>query len=168
MKVISTIAAIALAVSPLASLAAESLAPATLPGAPELDEKTASELTVMAGPRIMMLRLYVADLDRAEKFYHAVFGANVLQRNTDTVRMMMFPGQSLPGLVLIKSPEEAQMNGSFIIQVADMDATVEKALANGGEAQGQDYAQQMGAAAGKSSHFYDPDGNLIEALQISM
>lgn len=166
MKTPCNIAALAVALLPMPVVATPS-APATLPNAPKLDERAATALVQTTNPRIMMLRLYVADLNRAQAFYHEVFGANIFQRNSDRVWMMMFPGQTLPGLVLIKErPEETHMNGSFIIQVEDMRSTFEKALANGGSPEGRDYAQQLGAAAGQSTHFFDPDGNLIEVLQI--
>lgn len=167
LKAVSAITALAVAFSPLPVFAANPSAPATLPKAPKLDEQAAAALAQATNPRVMMLRLYVADLNRAQAFYQKVFGANLMQRNSDRVWMMMFPGQALPGLVLIKErPEEEQMNGSFIIQVQNISTTLERALANGGSPQGRDYAQRLGAGAGQSTHFFDPDGNLIEALQI--
>jgi predicted enzyme related to lactoylglutathione lyase len=119
-----------------------------------------------AAPRVMMLRLYVADVDRGEKFYHAVFGTTVVQRMGDNVRIMIFPGGTMPGIIMIKSADEATMNGSFVMQVPDLKATLERAAANGGTLMATNFAQQVQGMAARSSHFIDPDGNIIEVLQM--
>lgn len=116
-------------------------------------------------PKVMMLRLYVANIARGEKFYHEVFGATVVQKMGDNVRIMMFPGMALPGIILIQSKDEVTMNGSFVIQVPDLAATLAKAQANGGKLLNTKFEQQAGPVEMRSSHFYDPDGNLIEVMQ---
>lgn len=130
--------------------------------APTATEKPAP----VASPRVVMLRLYVNDIARAETFYHQVFGANVVQKMGDKVRIMMFPGGAMPGVILIQSPEVATMHGSFVIQVPDMKALLAKAAANGGTLKNTHFEQQMAGMPAQSSHFSDPDGNLIEVLQI--
>lgn len=113
-----------------------------------------------------MLRLYVADIARGEKFYHEVFGANVVQKMGDNVRIMIFPGGAMPGIILIQSRDEARMNGSFVIQVPDVQDILRRAAANGGVPMNTRFAQQVEGMAARSSHFTDPDGNIVEVLQI--
>lgn len=120
----------------------------------------------VASPHIIMLKLYVSDIARGEKFYHEVFGANVVQNMGDNVRIMIFPGGATPGIILIQSPDVATMHGSFVIQVPDLKATLDRAAANGGTLKNTHFEQQMGGMNAQSSHFSDPDGNLVEVLQI--
>lgn len=123
--------------------------------------------TAASAPRIIMLRFFVADIARGETFYQQVLGMKTVQKMGESVRIMIFPGSSSPGIILIQSREEATMNGSFIIQVADLKATLDKAAAHGGTLKNTRFEQNMGAATGRSSHFLDPDGNEIEVLQMS-
>ena len=89
----------------------------------------------VSSPQIVMLRFFVSDIERAEKFYRAVFGMMTVQKMGETVRIMIFPGGATPGIILIQSLEEATMNGSFIIQVPDLQATLATAAVNGGTLQ---------------------------------
>jgi predicted enzyme related to lactoylglutathione lyase len=120
----------------------------------------------VASPRVVMLRLYVNEIERGVNFYHEVFGANVVQKMGDHVRIMMFPGGTTPGIILIQSPEAVTMHGSFVIQVPDLKGTLDRAAANGGTLKNTHFEQQMAGTPAQSSHFSDPDGNLIEVLQI--
>jgi predicted enzyme related to lactoylglutathione lyase len=108
------------------------LAAATARAAPPVPSAAPSSVGPVANPRVIMLRLYVADIARGEKFYHEVLGTNVVQKMGDKVRIMMFPGGAIPGIILIQSPDQARMNGSFVIQVPDVQATLARAAANGG------------------------------------
>jgi predicted enzyme related to lactoylglutathione lyase len=124
--------------------------------------------TPTPAPRIMMLRWFVADGARAELFYQDVLGMKTVQKMGEKVRIMIFPGSSSPGLILIEGPREKKMNGSFIIQVPDLKATLDRAKAMGARLENTDFRQQMGAAQARSSHFFDLDGNEIEVLQINV
>ena len=120
----------------------------------------------VATPRILMLRLYVSDLERGEKFYREVFGTTVVQKMGENVRIMNFPGGVLPGIIMIKSPDEARMNGSFLVQVPDVQATLDRAAANGGVLHNTRFSEEVQGMPARSSHFTDPDGNIIEVLQV--
>jgi predicted enzyme related to lactoylglutathione lyase len=158
-------------------------------GAPAAGQPAAPSIGPVASPHIIMLRIYVSDIDRAEKFYHEVFGAismgsNVmagarnngvpLDKSADKtgahtmggIRIMTFPGGGLPGLILIQSPEVATMHGSFVIQVPDMKATIDLAAANGGTPDHTHFEGQQAGMMAQSTHFTDPDGNLIEVMQM--
>ncbi|MBC2650913.1 SDR family oxidoreductase [Novosphingobium flavum] len=47
----------------------------------------------------------------------------------DKASIMIFPGGAMPGLILIEAPAEKAMHGSFVIQVADVKATLAYAAA---------------------------------------
>jgi predicted enzyme related to lactoylglutathione lyase len=113
-----------------------------------------------------MLRVYVSDVARSEQFYHQVIGASVIQKMGDKVRIMTFPGGTMPGIILIQSPEVATMHSSFVLQVPDLKATLASAEANGGTLKNTHFEQQQAGMPAQSSHFSDPDGNLIEVLQM--
>lgn len=134
----------------------------------EVQPATPAPPSATQAPRIMMLRWFVADVKRAETFYQTVFGMKTVQKMGEKVRIMIFPGSSSPGLILIESAEEKSMNGSFIIQVPDLKTTLDLAQTNGAKLKNTDFRQQMGAAQARSSHFIDPDGNEIEVLQIAV
>lgn len=120
----------------------------------------------VATPRVIMLRLYVSDLERGKKFYHEVFGATEVQKMGANVSIMNFPGGALPGIIMIKSPDEVRMNGSFVIQVPDLEAALTRAAANGGQPQTTRFSQNVENMPAQSRHLIDPDGNDIEVLQI--
>src|SRR5262245_24042602 len=81
----------------VAVAAAIALANGTAHAEPKLPAASAS-------PQIIMLRLFVSDLARGEKFYHEVFGMMVVQKMGENVRIMTFPGGAMPGIIMIKSP----------------------------------------------------------------
>lgn len=136
--------------------------------AQELAAPSAQQPPAVAAPastRVMMLRVYVADIDRGVDFYHEVFGATLNQQMGGNVRIMLLPG-NLPGIILIQSPEEATMNGSWVMQVQDLQATLDRAAAHGGRLMNTHFEGQPGGMASQSSHIVDPDGNIIEVLQM--
>lgn len=120
----------------------------------------------VATARIMMLRWFTGDIARAEAFYRIVFGMTTVQRMGDNVRIMVFPGGVTPGLILIQSNDPNRLRGSFIVQVADVQATLATAAANGGKLLNTKFGQDIQGQRASSSHFEDPDGNVIEVLQI--
>ncbi|WP_234151867.1 VOC family protein [Sphingobium sufflavum] len=118
------------------------------------------------GARVMMLRWFTSDVARAEKFYQAVFDMTTVQRMGDNVRIMMFPGGAMPGMILVQSSDPKRLRGSFIAQVADVKATLAIAAANGGKLLNTQFSQNIHGQQASSSHFEDADGNVIELLQI--
>src|SRR5689334_19616498 len=89
--------------------AAPGPAASAVPGPAASATPAAPAVGPVASARVIMLRLYVADLARGEKFYHEVFGTSVMQKMGDNVLIMNFPGGVLPGIIMIKSAEEARM-----------------------------------------------------------
>ncbi|MBW8784396.1 MAG: VOC family protein [Novosphingobium sp.] len=119
-----------------------------------------------AKPRVMMLRLFVSDLARGEAFYHEVFGTAVVQKMGDNVGILMFPGSTPPGIIMIRSTAPTVMKGSFVLQVPDLEAVLTRAAANGGKVETRRFGQDIQGMAARSRHMSDPDGNDIEVLQI--
>ncbi|MEJ5979300.1 VOC family protein [Novosphingobium sp. PS1R-30] len=116
--------------------------------------------------RVMMLRWFTSDVVRAEKFYQAVFGMTTVQRMGEKVRIMMFPGMALPGMILVQSDKPDHLRGSFVAQVSDVNATLQAAAANGGKLLSTRFNQEIDGQQARSSHFEDPDGNVVEVLQM--
>lgn len=122
--------------------------------------------TPVSSARVIMLKLMVSDLDRSERFYHEVFGTTAVQRMGDNVRILVFPGGATPGIIMIKSANADHEHSSFVMQVPDYRAALDRAAANGGRLLNTRFAQDLGGMAVRSSHFLDPDGNNVEVLQI--
>lgn len=110
-----------------------------------------------------MVKLYVGTLDAAERFYGQVFGAKFAASQGDNAHIVLFPNGG-PGLVLLKrGPHDWRKNGSFIIQVPDLDAAKARAVANGATIQGEFEGGPDGLS--RSVDVLDPWGNQVEILQ---
>lgn len=149
----------------MAALASASIALSTSASA-----QPAQPAQPAAGPvpasRVIMIRMFVSDLARGEKFYHEVLGTTVVQKMGENVSILNFPKGTLPGIIMIKSPQVTQMKSSFVIQVPDLEGVLARGAANGGSVQTMRFAQQVEGMPAKSRHLLDPDGNDIEVLQI--
>ena len=112
---------------------------------------------------ILMVKLPVGDDEAAQEFYGTVFGVTLAMEMGDNVRIVMFPGGG-PGLVLIPEDPENERNGSFIVQVTNMESTLARAVANGATLEQSFQGEQGGGA--QSTNIIDPWGNQIEVLQL--
>ena len=112
---------------------------------------------------ILMVKLPVGDDEAAQEFYGTVFGVTLAMEMGDRVRIVMFPGGG-PGLVLIPEDPENDRNGSFIVQVSNMQSTLARAVANGATLE-QSFEGEQGGGA-QSTNIIDPWGNQIEVLQL--
>lgn len=131
---------------------------ATAPSAPPVTPVTTA--------RVLMLRWFTSDVTRAEKFYQSVFGMTTVQRMGDNVRILVFPGGTLPGMILVQSNDPNRLKGSFVAQVSDVKATLAAAAANGGKLLNTQFGQNIEGQQASSSHFEDQDGNVVEVVQI--
>ena len=96
-------------------------------------------------------------LDAGEKFYGAVFGANVAIKLGDTAHVVTFPDGG-PGLVLLKKgPQDKKKHGSFIIQVPSLSAAQALAVANGAKEQ-RKFAGNPGGQAARIHRLSRPMG----------
>jgi predicted enzyme related to lactoylglutathione lyase len=112
---------------------------------------------------ILMVKLPVGDDEAAQEFYGTVFGVTLAMEMGDRVRIVTFPGGG-PGLVLIPEDPENERNGSFIVQVTNMESTLARAVANGATLEQSFQGEQGGGA--QSTNIIDPWGNQIEVLQL--
>jgi len=116
-------------------------------------------------PRLYSVRVVTTDMARAEHFYHDVFGGRVSQ---------IFPGedsvQLASGVNLVinraREPAPAASAAGFIIQVADIDATVQRVTAAGGTVV-RAPSPTPSAFGTRAGQIRDPDGVGIEIIQFT-
>jgi predicted enzyme related to lactoylglutathione lyase len=118
-------------------------------------------------PRVYSVRVRTSDLERASRFYRDLFDGRVSQ---------VFPGENAVHLasgvyvVLNQSsegaPATADATAGFIVQVADLDATLARVAAAGGVVvrAPNDHAP---AFQTRSASIRDPDGVEIELIQFA-
>lgn len=112
-------------------------------------------------PRLMLVRVYVTDLDRSERFYRAVFGFSAALPFGPDNRMFGPPSATAPSIVLAHV-DQPRGNGSFALAVNDTAAIMKAVVAAGGSIERE--AQQ---AHGLPIGFVkDPDGTTIEVIQL--
>ena len=150
---------------PTASSASATGSPTTLSIVSAPAATTSGTADPNATGTILMVKIYVGDLDKAEQFYGAVFGAKRALEIGAGAHIVTFP-KGGPGLVLLKAgASTAHQKGAFIIQVPNLAVAEAAALANGATKQGTFAGAPAGQAA-KSIDLLDPWGNQIEILQI--
>lgn len=114
--------------------------------------------------QIIMLKLHVGDVDAAETFYTSVFGATPVPGLGDLRVLTMEEG---PGFILLgEDPgDEDEWNGSFLIQVPDLEVA-EAAAIEAGATRQQAFEGNPGGQQARSVDLLDPWGNQIEILQL--
>jgi predicted enzyme related to lactoylglutathione lyase len=111
-----------------------------------------------------MIKLYVGNIPKAEKFYGALFGAKLALKIGNGAQIVTFPKG--PGLVLLqKNRSDKNKVGGFIIQVPSLSVTRALAVANGAKVQGK-FAGSPNNQAAQSIDLLDPWGNNVEILQL--
>lgn len=155
--------AVALAAFALAGMA-PALAQAPLAGA----SQRSTDPAVL--PKVFSVRVTVADLDAAERFYRDGLGATNIVRVHDRERVAQFP--SSVAVVLVQGPPRAagaaapHGNGGFILQVTDIDAVVARTAPAGGAVERPPNSGQDERSYGvRASQIRDPDGVGIELIQ---
>lgn len=148
----------------LAASAGAEAAPTALP-APVTVAPTAPPASV-ASARVIMLRLYTSDFANSEHFYETVFGTRLVQKMGDVAHILVFPGAQGPGIILIKDANPKHRTGSFVVQTQDLAETLARAKANGAVLDNSHFTAPIQGMPAQSSRFTDPDGNLLEVLQI--
>src|SRR5262245_34557146 len=102
--------------SAISPAAAAKTSPTTLPIA-TVPSASTSGSTDGAAPtgKILMVKLYVGDLEAAERFYGAVFGAKLALKVGENAHIVTFPDGG-PGLVLLKKgANDKKKEGAFIV-----------------------------------------------------
>jgi predicted enzyme related to lactoylglutathione lyase len=125
----------------------------------------------MAEPRVQPLVAYfeipVTDLDRAERFYTAVFGYAFQRAEIDGHPMALFPDSTHPGritgaLVLGESYTPGRAGARLYFAVERIDAVLARALEHGGRTL---YPKTDIGENGFVAEFEDSEGNCIALLE---
>ena len=118
--------------------------------------------------RVVHFEIPAVDLDRAERFYTAVFGWKVLAFGNQDYRLLITGDEGEPGidgaLSAATGPPAAGSTGAWVctVEVTDIAETERAVVAAGGE-QVRDRATIPGI--GQVSYFTDTEGNLFNAMQ---
>jgi predicted enzyme related to lactoylglutathione lyase len=115
-------------------------------------------------PLIAWFEIPVADLDRASRFYEAVFGRPLIRERVDGYDMAMFAGAEGPEGALVKGDVYVPGKAGPILyfRVADIDAVLKLAVAAGGRLL---YPKKDIGTNGWVAEFEDSEGNRIALLQ---
>jgi predicted enzyme related to lactoylglutathione lyase len=127
----------------------------------------------MLGPGSMQTKLVVSDLDRSADFYKAVLGlsqlmrfqSNMNYRPMEEVMLGDASGESYP-LVLITFPDGEVPTHSQVVMVFftdDIEAFVDRVERNGGRV--NERREEVEHKA-KVAFWYDPEGNLVETVEL--
>ena len=113
---------------------------------------------------IAWFEIPVGDLDRAMRFYEAVFGKPLSRDQVDGYDMAMFPGTDGPEGALVKGDVYVPGKAGPILyfRVTDVDAVLIRANAVGGRTL---YAKKDIGPSGWVAEFEDSEGNRIALLQ---
>jgi predicted enzyme related to lactoylglutathione lyase len=118
--------------------------------------------------RVVHFEIHAGDLDRAERFYTAVFGWEVQRWDGPVDYRLLITGTDTPGIDGALVGRHGEIDGQSVnafvctVQVDDIGATEESVAAAGGE-QVLDRMEIPGV--GHVSYFKDTEGNVFGALQ---
>lgn len=113
---------------------------------------------------IAWFEIPVRDLDRAARFYEAVFGRPLARDHVDGYDMAMFSGPDGPEGALVTGDVYVPGKAGPILyfRVGDIDATLARAAQAGGRTL---YPRKDIGAPGWVAEFEDSEGNRIALLQ---
>jgi predicted enzyme related to lactoylglutathione lyase len=120
-------------------------------------------------PKISAGRVYVADMDRSERFYREALGAVKTQKFAANEWVLQFASGAAMQLY---KPADAGAGGAstagFIFEVADLDATSERVVRFGGSiVRAAQPASRLAADGVRTAIVRDPDGVGIELIQLA-
>ena len=146
----------------VAICAAALMAASAFGAGPAKAASTKAEVT----PSLLMVRIYVADMARSERFYEQALNMRLVAKLSDHEHVLMFPGAPGPGVIILQGdPLVPQANGSFVIRVPDVDAAVARAAAQGARIL---RAPAAGPEAGtRDAVLNDYDGTVVEIASIA-
>lgn len=119
--------------------------------------------------KLVHFTIPVTDLDRAETFYAGLLGFSKVRRNAHMCFLRC--GDDL--FVLTRSekpidsnpPDRHEIHTAFLAAGADYDAAVQS-LAGHGVRVFLEEDRRRGTFQGRSAYFHDPDGNVIEIIDL--
>jgi predicted enzyme related to lactoylglutathione lyase len=113
-------------------------------------------------PRVPLVRVFVADLDKSENFYRTVFGLAAAEHHGERERVFVMPDPTSARIVL-NMADKPRGNGSFALAITDVDAAMRRAVALGGKIERP--AQSVPALKVTIGIINDLDGAQIELIQ---
>jgi uncharacterized protein len=121
-------------------------------------------VTAAESPLLAWFEIPARDLDRAIRFYEAVFGKPLQRDWVDGYEMAMFAGTDGPEGALVKGDVYVPGKAGPILyfRVTDIDATLGRADAAGGH---RLYPKKDVGPPGWVAEFEDSEGNRIALLQ---
>jgi catechol 2,3-dioxygenase-like lactoylglutathione lyase family enzyme len=118
---------------------------------------------------VLHFTIPVKDLDRAEKFYTEILGAEKLRRNPHMVFMRV--GEDLFVLTFSENPIDPnpgmrhEIHHAFRVSAAEYDRAMDFLPSKGIQIFKQEN-RQSGTFRGRSAYFHDPDRNVIEIIDL--
>lgn len=124
----------------------------------------AAPVAAADAPLIAWFEIPARDLDRARRFYEAVFGKTFSRETVDGYDMALFAGPDGPEGALVQGDVYVPGKAGPILyfRVADIDAVLNRANAAGGRTL---YAKKDIGQSGWVAEFEDSEGNRIALLQ---
>lgn len=117
--------------------------------------------------------LPVSNAARSEKFYSEILGMKVIQTAPQVGMVFLRCGRDYFVLAETKQPlcvtkdDDNAIHHAFIVEADEFDDAVAKLKANGIRIFHEyDRPLGIGAFAGRSAHFHDPDGNVLEIIDL--
>lgn len=124
---------------------------------------------------VLETALYVADLDRAQRFYEEVFGFRELLRDermcalsvVDRQVLLLFKkggstrGEETPGGFIPPHDGDGRLHLAFAVDAAQLEAWRAHLQANGIEIESEVHPER-GSTSLTSLYFRDPDGHCVE------
>jgi predicted enzyme related to lactoylglutathione lyase len=135
---------------------------------------------VQADSSVLAVRLGAKDVVALAKFYDAAFGLKQIDKVADnggaTTEIIMRYGSTVAAAKAGNSPEflvakreggdTANSMAHAIFHVSDIDATVAAAKAAGATMKGEVATVKIGGAPIKIATMTDPDGNVLEVMEL--
>ena len=113
--------------------------------------------------------LPVSDMDRSIAFYSDVIGLPLLSRTPELAffrsgkdHVILAHVAAVPAL-----PDGHNVHHAFIVESSDFDASIEFLESKGVAIIAQDARPQGAVFAGRSAYFNDPDGNMLEIIDLA-
>lgn len=117
-------------------------------------------LPTKSNGKICYIEMPATDIRRSADFYAKTFGWNLRHRGDGATAFDDSVGE-VSGTWIVGRPPSSQPGLLFYIMVDNVEATVQKVIANGGE-----LVQPIGADAPEiTARFRDPGGNVIGLYQ---
>ena len=115
----------------------------------------------------------VTDMARSAAFYRDILGLEQVLDAKDLVffrsgrdHVVLAKSSHVPGIPVGKTDRSEHVHHAFIVESRDYDESVAFLKSKNVEVFLQDERPQGAVFAGRSTYFYDPDGNVLEIIDL--